>query len=1146
MPTSILHSRLRRWARLVAATTRSAARSAFSQDIWIVGVFSALLSLLYTGIILQDSRRTAVEHARTEMRGLGIVLAEQTSRYVQTLDLLLQQTQLHIAGLAIRTPDQLKRLLSGEDIHRFLTVQMTNLPPNHGIALFDAAGALLNASLPSPAQFNIADHDFFQQLRDHGDSEVVVSDVAKRHMTGAMAFFVGRRISGTDGTFLGVIVTTIDVDEPCNFYKAIDSEQRLAVTLRRRDGFVLVHYPPSEGTSHPRPATASWFSLVAAGGGTYRAPGDSAGAAAIVSVNPAHDYPLVLDVAVAEENMLKPWHDQAVLIAAGGGGFSLSLLLIFGLLGRQIRRQKEQSAAISGSIAMLRESESKFRAFSELASDWFWEQGADLRFTSDGAGSRSKGNIRSKDRASPIGKLRWELNDTSLDPEGWEDHRRTVLAHQPFRDFCFEQTDENGQTRHVSISGVPVHDQTGVFTGYRGIGQDITPQIEAEHALRQAKERAESAEALMQDAIDSIAEGFVIGDADGRQVVCNESYRRMHEYQTGCPWAPGNTREHILRQGLVRGIYPDAVGREQEWLAELLQQNHEDAMSMERPLTDGRWLLLTRQRMRNGGVAVLLIDITALKQAQAALSDSEASLERAQEIGRIGSWELDIASGEFTWSRHLYRMRGYPPDHKMTIENLGSRLHAADLQRLLDWFAELTAGRQCDPIEIRTIRPDGVESTNINEGRPVVDADGVIRHIAGTSQDVTERRLIERTLAQSQKMDALGQLTGGMAHDFNNMLGIIIGNLDLLKPLLGAEALSSELCAEARDGAVRCAELIRRLLAFARRQPLHPDRTNVNALVGDLSRLLGRTLGEHVALTLELDATLWPVKVDASQLEAALINLATNARDAMPEGGQLILATRNTTLDTLYIAQHPDVTAGDYAQIEVSDTGTGIAPEIIDRIFDPFFTTKVSGQGTGLGLSMAFGFAKQSGGHLTVYSEPGLGTTFRLYLPRSDSTEATRADTPSADVVVGGDETILVVEDNAKLRRVVERQLTELGYKVREADCALPALDILSSTDPVDLLFTDIVMPGTMDGLELAYQAARQRPDLRVLLTSGFPSGQRSGQRMAGCPFRLLGKPYSLRDLAQAVRRVLDGADNGTKCKGRSPMARLAEETEPS
>ncbi len=307
-------------------------------------------------------------------------------------------------------------------------------------------------------------------------------------------------------------------------------------------------------------------------------------------------------------------------------------------------------------------------------------------------------------------------------------------------------------------------------------------------------------------------------------------------------------------------------------------------------------------------------------------------------------------------------------------------------------------------------------------------------------------------------------------------------------------------------------------------------------MVNDVARLLGRTLGEHIALTLDLDATLWPVKVDPTQLEAALINMATNARDAMPKGGQLSFATRNATLDASYASQHADVTTGEYVLIEVCDTGTGIPPEIITRIFDPFFTTKASSQGTGLGLAMAFGFVKQSGGHLTVYSEPGLGTTFRIYLPRSDSGEVAAASLCNTDDVVGGDETVLLVEDHEQLRRTAERQLTELGYQVHEADSALPALAILSGPEAVDLLFTDLVMPGVMDGLELAYRAMQVRPGLKVLLTSGFPGGQDVDQRVADSPFHLLGKPYSRMELARTVRMVLDsGADGTGPAEGPEP-----------
>jgi CheY-like chemotaxis protein len=323
---------------------------------------------------------------------------------------------------------------------------------------------------------------------------------------------------------------------------------------------------------------------------------------------------------------------------------------------------------------------------------------------------------------------------------------------------------------------------------------------------------------------------------------------------------------------------------------------------------------------------------------------------------------------------------------------------------------------------------------------------------------------------------------------------------------------------------------------------LRPQRVDVNELVSNIGRLLGRTLGKDIVLKLNLAASLWPVMADPAQLEAALVNLATNARDAMPNGGQLDVATRNVELDADYAELHPDVRPGLYSLIEITDTGTGIPPEIITRIFEPFFTTKESGKGTGLGLAMAFGFVKQSEGHLAVYSEPGLGTTFRLYLPRGEVSAALLVCAPDggldegpdlgadggadggADLgnIAGGNEIVLVVEDDARLRLAAARQLAALGYQVREAEHAAAALAILARGDDVSLLFTDVVMPGTTDGIDLAHHATRLRQGLKVLLTSGFPGGRGVAQRMAGCPFAMLNKPYRRDELAQAVRDVLD------------------------
>jgi signal transduction histidine kinase/CheY-like chemotaxis protein len=545
-----------------------------------------------------------------------------------------------------------------------------------------------------------------------------------------------------------------------------------------------------------------------------------------------------------------------------------------------------------------------------------------------------------------------------------------------------------------------------------------------------------------------------------------------------------------------------------------------------------------------------------------ALRESEARLDRAQEIAGVGSWELDIASGEFIWSRQLYRIAGLVPDARPTVATLAASIHPDDCPAVPAWLAALRSGSGKDPIELRIKRSDGAERIVRIDGRPLadntrplgdntrplgdntrplgdtgrppVDHDGAVRRLAGTAQDITEWRLIERQLVQAQKMEAIGSLTGGMAHDFNNVLGVIIGNLDLLNRLVAIDGEAAALCAEALDGASRCANLIRRLLAFARRQSLHPERTEVNALVGNIIQLLGRTLGEDITLKLDLDADACGVMVDPVQLEAALINLAANARDAMPKGGHLEIKTRTVCLDASYAATWPDVAPGDYALIEISDTGTGIPPEIIGRIFEPFFTTKGPGEGSGLGLSMAFGFVKQSGGHLSAYSEPNLGTTFRLYLPRSDVPGTAAARLAERRPVVGGDETVLVVEDNAQLRQVTVRQLVELGYRVLQAEGVEAALAILAGGDRIDLLFSDVVMSGRMDGVDLAHQAMRLRRGLKALLTSGFPGVRGAGQRTLDCPFPLLNKPYRLGELARAMRGILDRRDEPSADPGQA------------
>jgi CheY-like chemotaxis protein len=304
---------------------------------------------------------------------------------------------------------------------------------------------------------------------------------------------------------------------------------------------------------------------------------------------------------------------------------------------------------------------------------------------------------------------------------------------------------------------------------------------------------------------------------------------------------------------------------------------------------------------------------------------------------------------------------------------------------------------------------------------------------------------------------------------------------------------------------------------------LRPQQVSVNDLVSQIIRLLGRTLGERVEISLDLATDLWPVVVDAAQLEAALTNLATNARDAMPKGGRLAIVTANRQLDEDYASQHAEVTAGDYAMIEVSDTGTGMTPVVMAQIFDPFFTTKARGEGTGLGLSMVFGFMKQSGGHINVYSEAGVGTTFRMYLPRDHHDAATaERKVELTTIAPSGGETILVVEDNPMLSRLVVLQLTMMGYQVRESQNATAALKLLEQGEHVDLLFADVVMPGQLDGYDLARIVLERWPAIKIVLTSGFPGTNHNRDIGVVGDIPLLTKPYRREDLAQMLRDVLE------------------------
>ena len=571
---------------------------------------------------------------------------------------------------------------------------------------------------------------------------------------------------------------------------------------------------------------------------------------------------------------------------------------------------------------------------------------------------------------------------------------------------------------------------------------------------------------------------------------------------------------------------------------------------------DGQWRWLrseSQPRWGPGGEHIGFIgvahDITASKEAERALTDVNETLER-----RIEDRTRQLAASEAliqTFFNHssechaviveeidgCFRYAEVNPAtlrlyRKTREEVIGQTIEAVlGAERATEIGAQLAASLHAGaPHRYERTHGDKVIEAVVT---PAPQEPGAARRVIVSAHDVTERRRLEQQLHQSQKMDAVGQLTGGVAHDFNNLLTLVMGGLDIIGRQMTnlPDPLALTRIERGRDmamqGVKRAVALTTRLLAFSRQLPLTPQAVDANKLVSEVCELLRRTLGETIVLETALGSGLWPTYADANQLENALLNLGLNARDAMPDGGKLIIETANAILDKAYISSLSEpLEPGDFVLIAVTDTGAGMDKNTQERAFDPFFTTKEVGKGTGLGLSQVYGFTRQSAGHVKIYSEIGEGTTVKIYLPRSVSdTEKVVTDEWNKVAPWTGKETILVVEDDDGLRSYASEILKELGYSVLSASNGAAALALLSKGDHVDLLLTDVVMPGGLNGRQLANAAVAQRPGLRALYMTGYTRNAIVHHGRLDTGIDVIGKPFSFEELAAKVRHRLDDPD---------------------
>jgi PAS domain S-box-containing protein len=678
---------------------------------------------------------------------------------------------------------------------------------------------------------------------------------------------------------------------------------------------------------------------------------------------------------------------------------------------------------------------------------------------------------------------------------------------------------KDGRRIDVSLSVSPIKSQSGAIIGAAKVARDISARKRAQTALAESEQMAR---AIIETALDA--------------------FMQLDEVGTVIDWSPkaeamfGWSRGEIVGRNIREFVIPPenrAVNAER--LADFLKDaakgvagRRYEAPSLRRDgkIVDTEISITALQRGSGYLINGFIRDITARVQAERDRDRNREFLNRIIE-------NVTVA----------VLVKGVRDRRYLLINEAAERLWGVRREQVIGKTArEIFPQATADVIEENdrqllksktnfylgdhALKSPGNGTRVVTSNRlAICDQNGEVQYILGVVEDVTERRAMEDQLRQSQKMESIGQLTGGIAHDFNNMLTVITGTIDILadavkdKPQLAAIA---KLISEAAD---RGAELTSHLLAFARRQPLQPREIDVNALLVESEKLLHRTLGEQVDIELLLDKEPWLALVDPTQLTTALLNLAVNARDAMPNGGMLTLETGNAVLDQSYADANKDVQPGDYVVIAVSDTGGGIPEAIRHRVFEPFFTTKDVGKGTGLGLSMVYGFLKQSNGHIKMYSEEGYGTTFKLYLPRGTAAAPAGTEALSEAAPEGGTETILVVEDDALVRGSVTSQLQSLGYRTLTAANAEEALAIADSGEAFDLLFTDVIMPGGMNGRQLAEAIAERRSALKVLFTSGYTENAIIHHGRLDAGVHLLAKPYRKSELAGMVRRAIDGAE---------------------
>ncbi len=683
---------------------------------------------------------------------------------------------------------------------------------------------------------------------------------------------------------------------------------------------------------------------------------------------------------------------------------------------------------------------------------------------------------------------------------------------------------KDGHLFSEEMTIAPVRSREGAVTHFVAIKQDVTAHNEAREALRRNEQR-------FRRLVENIGDGILSVDAEGQIQYASESACKVSGYP----------QQQVVGRNIFQFVHEEDLAQVQNLFKRSVSEPDSTVQWGSRLRhRDGSWRYFegtTSNRLADPDIAALVIsfrDSTARQQTENALIRAEAKYRAIFENAALGIYLSAPRAQYLSMNPALASIYGFqtPEDaiqHSAEITSL-----YVDPETSEEFRRTLVKDGVVRNFEYEVCLRDGTRRWLLENARAVYGDQGDLLYYEGVVQDVTERKSLESQLRQAQKLDAVGRLAGGVAHDFNNMLGVILGYGDIMRTQLPSEHPALKSADEMQKAARRAANLTRQLLAFSRKQILQPQVLNLNSLIDELSKMLRRLIGEDIELVFRPGENIARVKADPGQLEQVIMNLAVNARDAMPRGGRLSIETINVAVDEKLARQRSPMRPGFYVLLSVTDTGSGMNAEVLSHIFEPFFTTKEQGKGTGLGLSIVYGIVKQSGGYVWVDSEPNRGSTFQIYLPPTTEAQAILTLPDARHAPTGGTETILLVEDDAALREMVRMVLTSAGYRILEACNGTEALSLLREIhEPVHLLMTDIIMPG-MNGWELSQSASVGRPGIRTLFMTGFGVELNTFGIEIGPDVMLIAKPFSSESLFRKVRETLDSRA-GAKSATSSP-----------